>query len=68
MNRLLVALGLLAALVLAGCSGGGGGSGGVTISNSNSNDDKDHNSPGAGLVEMVAVLGCALLVRRRMGA
>lgn len=71
MKRLLILLGLVAALALAGCSfkssGNGGDSGGtLSVSGGQTNND-DHKSPGAGLVEMAAVLGCALLARRRPG-
>jgi hypothetical protein len=71
MNRTLwILLGLVAALAFAGCSFKGGTSGGdnggtLSVSGGQTSDD-NKNSPGAGLVEMVAVLGCALLVRRRL--
>lgn len=72
MKRLLILLGLVAALALAGCSfkssGNGGDNGGtLSVSGGNTHDD-NKNSPGAGLWEMTVVLGCALLARRRLGA
>jgi hypothetical protein len=72
MKRLLILLGLVAALALAGCSfkgsGNGGDNGGTLSVSGGQTSSDDHKSPGAGLVEMVAVLGCALLARRRLGA
>jgi hypothetical protein len=72
MDKLWLLLGLVAALALAGCSfkgsGNGGDSGGtLSVSGGNTNGD-NKNSPGAGLVEMVAVLGVALMVRQRLSA
>ena len=70
MNRnVWLLLGLVAALALAGCSfkssGNGGDNGGTLSVSGGQTGDNHKNSPGAGLVEMVAVLGCALLARRR---
>lgn len=70
--RVLALLGLLLALLVAGCSfraegeneDDGDSEGGVSVGDGD--DDDDNDAPSASIGAVVSVLGVALLVRRRL--
>lgn len=69
--RLLVLLGLLAALLLAGCSfraesdDDGGDDSDTTISAGGGDGDDDRDSPSASIGAVLSVLGVAVMLARR---